>query len=851
MSSIAILVPVCGRNQNYSNFKDTPFVKYLHKGLLSTIDNKHEYTIFIGIDSTDTFYAKHLGDFLFLNAPSNLAIKPIILYDCEHKPAFAWNKLFQEAYSRGHDYFFQIGDDVEISGDWTNKFIESIESNSGVGVTGCLEKWNATCRRAKGQPLCLENAFVGRKHYEFFGSFFNGAIENWFCDDWITQVYSPDYVTIHDNLEVKNKIRYDGDNAVGECSQQDDQSFRYKVKNIESQQFNDMIRSDRKKIFGDSLEFTSALGVALFTTKKEYESGKVHTMMDNYFNSNPSSNFLFDLFIIFDQGEESKYEDLLKYSDSENIQNIFIKTLNLSDSQNMYSRVHHRLELIPEYRRLGEPELGTTSGPNNLFYNGMSFLQDHDYENFLALETDTRPIVSLWFDILHNSCIKEDFLILGSNYKGNQQCSTADWWKEHLNGVAIYKNCNRVKDLIKKAKYITKEIISLSWLVIERFNIKDIESPIPEESPEPWKDLGSLTLCLSYDLAIYLMTKEDPANQYEHLFKNSDFITNASLPEDSSIKEKEILSKFPETVILHQKPPSNSRQPQKVPVFLHIPKNAGTYIMELLMVYFSRIYKESKKEEDFFIKRITIESKSYNLTVFVKFLDDTHKTDPSIQHHPHAIAANYNHPKARACDLNTLQEYIKNKRLEILAINVEPISEKDMRVGLFEAYELLNLCEAKPFNFTILRDALSRQQSLFDYLTSKDSSHEPTHGSISQDTFVEYLNSEGLEDSWLIRVLSGIPHNMNINQYWMGIVVQFLESQNFLIGDISKTDDIINEVLNDCFGEKINESDKQSIFRNSTKNKDKITINGLNEKTKQNFLDQTYWDKKLWERYCK
>ena len=174
-----------------------------------------------------------------------------------------------------------------------------------------------------------------------------------------------------------------------------------------------------------------------------------------------------------------------------------------------------------------------------------------------------------------------------------------------------------------------------------------------------------------------------------------------------------------------------------------------------------------------------------------------------------------------------------------------------MRVGLFEAYELLNLCEAKPFNFTILRDALSRQQSLFDYLTSKDSSHEPTHGSISQDTFVEYLNSEGLEDSWLIRVLSGIPHNMNINQYWMDIVVQFLESQNFLIGDISKTDDIINEVLNDCFGEKINESDKQSIFRNSTKNKDKITINGLNEKTKQNFLYQTYWDKKLWERYCK
>lgn len=294
----------------------------------------------------------------------------------------------------------------------------------------------------------------------------------------------------------------------------------------------------------------------------------------------------------------------------------------------------------------------------------------------------------------------------------------------------------------------------------------------------------------------------------------------------------------------------NSRQPQKVPVFLHIPKNAGTYIMELLMVYFARIYNEPKKQENFFIKRITIESDSYNLTVFVRFLDEAHKTDPNIQYHPHAVAANYNHPKARACNLNTLQEYIEKKHLIILAINVEPISEKDMRVGLFEAYKLLNLCQARPFNYTIIRDVLSRQQSLFHYLTGKESIHEPTHGSISQDTFIKYLNSEDLEDSWLIRVLSGIPHNMKINQYWMDIATKFLESHSFVIGDISKTDHIINQVLNDCHGQFIIDLDKQSIFRNPTQNKHKITINDLDKETKQKFLDRTYWDRKLWERYC-
>lgn len=553
MSSIAILVPVCSRNQNYKSFDEIPFVHYLHKSLLSTIDAQHEYTIFIGIDSTDTFYVEHFGDFLFLNAPSNLVIKPIILQNCEHKPAFAWNKLFQEGYDRGHDYFFQIGDDVEISGNWTQKFIDSIESLEGIGVAGCLEKWNEACRKAKNQPLCLENAFVGRKHYEFFGSFFNPTIENWFCDEWITQVYMPNNVIIHEDLEVKNKVRYDGHDAVGECKQQDNQSFRYKVKNIEPQEFQAMIRSDRKKVFGDALEFTSTLAVALFTTKKEYESGQVHTMMNEYVSKMPSRHFCFDLHIIFDQGNETEYKDLLNYSAHKNLQNIFIHSLEIPDKDNVYSRVYNRFEIIPEYRKQDAPEMGTTSGPNNLFYKGMRFLKEKKYENYLLLETDTRPTQEFWFDQLHQHCSADEFHILGSTYKGNQKQSDEAWWRDHLNGVAIYKNCAPVHELIEKSCETIKEIISLSWTIIQQFNIEDVLSPIPDSVPEAWKGLGSLSLCLNYDLAIYLMTQEDPYKNHANLYKNCDFITNTSLPADQEIPQKEILSKHPETLILHQK----------------------------------------------------------------------------------------------------------------------------------------------------------------------------------------------------------------------------------------------------------------------------------------------------------
>jgi len=77
MSSIAILTPVCSRNQNYNNFNEVPFVNFLYPSLLKTIDEKHEYKIFIGIDSTDEFYSNNIAEFYFLGAPSNVVLNQL------------------------------------------------------------------------------------------------------------------------------------------------------------------------------------------------------------------------------------------------------------------------------------------------------------------------------------------------------------------------------------------------------------------------------------------------------------------------------------------------------------------------------------------------------------------------------------------------------------------------------------------------------------------------------------------------------------------------------------------------------------------------------------------------------
>ena len=93
--------------------------------------------------------------------------------------------------------------------------------------------------------------------------------------------------------------------------------------------------------------------------------------------------------------------------------------------------------------------------------------------------------------------------------------------------------------------------------------------------------------------------------------------------------------------------------------------------------------------------------------------------------------------------------------------------------------------------------------------------------------------------------------NWPITEFWLNQCYNFFNSFDFLIGDIKNVDDIINQSLFSCFKEGLRSSDTNTNLRNSTKIKNKITIDDLEEETKQQFLKQTYWDRKLWERYCK
>ena len=73
-------------------------------------------------------------------------------------------------------------------------------------VVGGCHLANYKGRLARGKSPVIENAFVHKTHYHIFGTFFDERIDNWYCDDWITEVYKPDYSMHIKNIFVKNVV---------------------------------------------------------------------------------------------------------------------------------------------------------------------------------------------------------------------------------------------------------------------------------------------------------------------------------------------------------------------------------------------------------------------------------------------------------------------------------------------------------------------------------------------------------------------------------------------------------------------------------------------------------------------
>ena len=262
----------------------------------------------------------------------------------------------------------------------------------------------------------------------------------------------------------------------------------------------------------------------------------------------------------------------------------------------------------------------------------------------------------------------------------------------------------------------------------------------------------------------------------------------------------------------------------KLPVFFHIPKNAGTYTYNIS--FWSLCNNLLNSERPWSLEVIKNNQLSYRLICKLK----DQSQDKKYLRMDDGYCRRVN---IEGLNLNDLDIYF----MEVCDVSFNSYKE-DIYKNLPDSVE--------PYEFLILRESYSRTQSLYSYIKSEQSSHENYHGKLGDMTFAQYLNSEMLEGGWLIRSLIGLPNEIPITQEHFEQVCGILDSM--LVFDVKKVDEYLKKIFGYCYNIDTSEL-KAERYKNKTANKREVPFDSWDHETRDRFMLQTYWDRKLYKKY--
>ena len=208
---IGCIIPSTSKGRHWAKIEESYLYQNTLKSFVLTYDKEHEYIFYIGIDKNDPVYDTNYNKEKlrkFCSVMKNMKIEFIYMDGItKGHLTVMWNRLFEKAYNDGCDYFFQCGDDIEFkTKKWVNDCIATLQKSGDIGLVGPINN----------NPRILTQSFVSRKHMDLFGYYFPPEIINWYCDDWINDVYKginhfyP--LNAHLCINIGGKPRYDINN---------------------------------------------------------------------------------------------------------------------------------------------------------------------------------------------------------------------------------------------------------------------------------------------------------------------------------------------------------------------------------------------------------------------------------------------------------------------------------------------------------------------------------------------------------------------------------------------------------------------------------------------------------------
>jgi hypothetical protein len=181
---IAFIIPTTTHGRSWESIQDT-FLYNILLGSLNKYPPHIPISLYFGYDKDDPILSK-LEERLSIDAIfDRFKFNWISFTPDKGNVTRIWNQLADKAIADGFEYLLILGDDIKFPNDrgWLNLFKKQLKKNNNIG-------WSAGW---SNNDQIATQFLIHKTHIEIFGFVFPPQIRNWFCDNWLNDIYPDKY----------------------------------------------------------------------------------------------------------------------------------------------------------------------------------------------------------------------------------------------------------------------------------------------------------------------------------------------------------------------------------------------------------------------------------------------------------------------------------------------------------------------------------------------------------------------------------------------------------------------------------------------------------------------------------
>lgn len=211
--NVVFLIPSTSRNCDYKSLNDSVLINIFYESIKQF--DITPYKFIVGFDDDDEFYLKEIENLKNI-LPNNFYFHFYNNYDKSYSCIV--NQLANTAIIQyDAEFIYLTADDLYFyTLDYINVFVDYIKNNNNFGLGQPVDKTNIGFKHNnpidQHYGICT-HPFIHKNHIKYLGYLIPPKIKNWFCDNWITNVYRRFGKIIMTQIPViENKIflkRYD------------------------------------------------------------------------------------------------------------------------------------------------------------------------------------------------------------------------------------------------------------------------------------------------------------------------------------------------------------------------------------------------------------------------------------------------------------------------------------------------------------------------------------------------------------------------------------------------------------------------------------------------------------------